>query len=86
MNNTTIVGVIASIFTGVSLLPQLVKIIKEKNAGDISAMMLTVLFIGLGIWIYYGFLIKDWIIMISNSISLLINSGIMILTLKYKNR
>lgn len=40
MENTTIIGIVASIFTGISLLPQLLKLAKEKKASDISMLML----------------------------------------------
>lgn len=84
MDFITLIGVLASIGTGTSLVPQLVKIIKEKKAGDISLLMLAVLFAGLGLWIYYGCLKKDWVIIVSNSFSLLVNSCIVVLTIRYK--
>ncbi len=86
MEFITIVGLIASIFTGVSLLPQLIKIIKEKKAEAISLGMLAVLFIGLCGWVYYGILKEDWIIIISNSFSLLVNLLICIFSIKYKKK
>jgi MtN3 and saliva related transmembrane protein len=83
MNFTSVIGISASVFTALSLLPQLVKMMKEKKSDDISIGMLIVLLIGLGLWIYYGFLIKDWIIIISNSFSLIINLVTIGLSLKY---
>ena len=35
-DQTQLIGIIAGICTGVSLLPQLIKIIKDKKADDIS--------------------------------------------------
>lgn len=84
MNLTSIIGVAASIGTGTSLLPQLIKMIKEKKSQDISYMMLAVLFVGLSLWTYYGFLKQDWIIIISNAFSLIINLLIVILSIKFK--
>ncbi len=86
MEFVTIVGLIASIFTGISLIPQLVKIIKEKKAEAISLGMLAVLFVGLCGWVYYGILKEDWIIIISNSFSLLVNIMICIFSIKYKKK
>jgi MtN3 and saliva related transmembrane protein len=83
-NIVTIIGILASIFTGVSLLPQLVKLIKEKKAENVSFMMLLVLFVGLSFWVTYGILKNDYIIIVSNSFSLLVNLMTCILTLKYK--
>jgi len=84
MNTVTIVGLVASVCTGMSLVPQLIKLIKEKKASDISVYMLVILFVGVGCWVFYGFLKKDWIIIISNSFSFVINMALTILTLKYK--
>ena len=84
MDFNTIVGVFASVFTAASLLPQLYKLLKEKKAEDISLGMLAVLFIGLALWIYYGILLNDWIIIISNAFSLLVNTTLAIVAMKYK--
>ena len=84
MDKITIVGVVASILTAVSLLPQLIKIIKEKKAEDVSLAMLLILLAGLTMWIFYGFMIEDKIIIFSNIFSVLINVAVLILTLIYK--
>ena len=84
MNRVTIVGLVASVCTGLSLVPQLIKLIKEKKASDISVYMLVILFAGVGCWVVYGFLKKDWIIIISNSFSFVVNMALTILTIKYK--
>ena len=84
MNTVTIVGLVASVCTGLSLVPQLIKLIKEKKASDISVYMLVILFAGVGCWVVYGVLKKDWIIIISNSFSFVVNMALTILTIKYK--
>jgi MtN3 and saliva related transmembrane protein len=84
MSTTTLIGIGASAFTAVSMLPQLFKIIKEKKAENISLLMLAVLFTGLVLWIVYGIKKDDLIIIIANSFSLFINGIIFCLTLKYK--
>jgi MtN3 and saliva related transmembrane protein len=85
MSIETLVGIGASVFTATSLLPQLIKLIKEKEAQGVSVAMLVVLFTGLALWIWYGFLKSDWIIIISNSFALIINFVIGALTIRYKN-
>ena len=86
MEFTTIIGLIASIFTSISLVPQLFKMVKEKKAQSISFPMLLSLFIGLSFWVYYGFLLNNYILIISNAFSLLINICVMLLNIKYKDR
>jgi len=82
----TLVGIVASIGTAMSMVPQLTKLIKEKKAENISMNMLLVLFLGVGCWIVYGVLKKDWIIIISNTFSLVINVLLTVLAMKYKKK
>ena len=81
-----IIGISASVFTAIASIPQLLKLIKEKKADDISSIMLLVLIAGLGLWIYYGFLKKDWILIIANSFSFLLNSSLLTLAFIYKGK
>jgi MtN3 and saliva related transmembrane protein len=83
---TNIVGISAGIFTAVSLLPQIVKIIKEKKARDISLFYLVVLFLGLVLWTYYGVLKKDVPIIATNAFSLLLNITMIVLGMIYKHK
>ena len=83
-SQTEIVGIAAGICTSTSLLPQLIKIFKHKKAEDISLFYLIILFIGLGLWIWYGILRVDLPIMVTNGFSLVINGMIIILGIKYK--
>lgn len=84
MELMTLVGVAASAFTATSLLPQLVKLVKEKKAEGISEIMLSVLLAGLVLWIYYGALKNDLIIIVSNAFAVLVNVTTFFLTLYFK--
>ncbi len=79
-----IVGIVAGIFTSVSMLPQLIKTFKKKKSEEISVLMLLVLDTGIAAWIYYGILRKDDPIIFTNAFSLLINFSLLILHFKYK--
>lgn len=83
MNITQIVGIAAGILTAISMLPQLIKIVKEKKAGDVSITMLLVLMAGLATWIAYGILRNDWPIIVTNCFSLLVSITTAILRVKY---
>lgn len=73
----TIIGVIASVFTTLAVLPQVYKVIRTKSADDISLQMFVCLLIGVGSWTVYGILKVDWAIIITNGLSFIFN-GIMI--------
>jgi MtN3 and saliva related transmembrane protein len=81
---TNYVGLGAGICTSVSLLPQLIKIIREKKAEDLSYFMLGILLVGLGGWIWYGILKKDLPIILTNSFSFLVNILVIIFTIRFK--
>ncbi|HUC82563.1 MAG TPA: SemiSWEET transporter [Flavisolibacter sp.] len=87
MDLTQIVGLFAGICTASSLLPQLIKTVKEKKAEDISKVMLLVLMTGVATWVVYGVMRNDLPIIITNSFSLLLNIVMIVLRIKYgKNR
>lgn len=80
----TLIGIVASMLTALSLIPQLIKLVREKKSEDISVTMLLVLLSGLGLWVYYGTLKEDLIIIISNSVAFLINSVTLFFCIRYK--
>lgn len=79
-----IIGLTAGIFTSISLLPQLIKIIKHKKAEDISLFYLVILFVGLALWVWYGTIRDDMPIIVTNGFSLVINGLVIILGIRYK--
>lgn len=83
MDWTQAIGLFAGICTASSLLPQLIKTIREKKAEDISKLMLFILMTGVATWVVYGILRNDLPIIITNSFSLLLNICMVILRLKY---
>jgi MtN3 and saliva related transmembrane protein len=83
MNWTQVVGLFAGICTASSLLPQLIKTIKEKKAEDISKAMLFVLMTGVATWVVYGILRNDMPIIITNAFSLLLNITMIVLRYRY---
>lgn len=84
MNWTQIIGLSAGVLTACSLLPQVIKTLKEKQAEDVSLVMLFVLQAGLILWIVYGIKRSDLPIIATNSFSLLVNIVMVILRMKYR--
>lgn len=81
-----IVGFAAGVFTGISMLPQLIKIIKEKKAEEVSSFMITILLTGLALWVYYGILKSEWPIIITNAFSFLVSSLVLVFKLHYRKK
>lgn len=84
MNITSVIGLTAGILTASSLLPQLIKTIKEKKADEISIGMLIILLAGISLWIVYGIKKDDFPIIATNAFSLLLNIVMIFLRIKYK--
>ena len=83
-NQTEIIGLAAGICTSISLLPQLIKLVKHKKAEDISLFYLIILFVGLALWIWYGFHRDDIPIIVTNGFSLVLNGIVIVLGIRYK--
>lgn len=83
-SHSEIIGLAAGICTSVSLLPQLIKLVKHKKAEDISLFYLIILFVGLALWMWYGFLRDDIPILVTNGFSLVLNGIVIVLGIRYK--
>lgn len=79
-----VLGLVAGGITSVAMMPQLIKVIKEKNAEDISVVMLLVLITGLSLWVWYGILQNELPIILSNSFSVLVNITLLICCMMFK--
>jgi MtN3 and saliva related transmembrane protein len=86
MDWTQVIGLAAGVCTATSLIPQVVKTIREKKAEDVSLAMLLVLATGIVLWIVYGIKKNDLPIIATNAFSLLVNITMVILGLKYKKK
>ncbi len=78
------VGIAAGTCTSISLVPQLIKVIKEKKAKNISLFMLFILLAGVSTWVWYGILREDYPIIITNGFSLIIDCLIIYFSIKHK--
>jgi len=81
---TQIIGIVAGICTGISLLPQLIKILREKKDLGLSLFYLIVLLAGLILWVIYGILRKDVPIIATNVLSLVLNVATITANTYYK--
>ncbi|PJJ66557.1 SemiSWEET transporter [Chryseobacterium geocarposphaerae] len=85
MIDENILGIAAGTLTSVSMLPQLIKVIREKNVDDLSWVMILVLILGLSLWVWYGFRKDELPIILSNAFAILVNGTLFICYLLYKN-
>ena len=84
MDTITIIGLIAALFTTVSLLPQLIKVYKTQSTKDISTGMFTLFGVGVLLWFVYGVFVNDLPIMVANSLAFIQATVILYFKAKYK--
>jgi MtN3 and saliva related transmembrane protein len=84
MDTITIIGLVAALFTTISLLPQIFKVYKTKSTKDISTGMFTLFGSGVFLWFIYGVFVKDLPIIIANSLAFIQAMVILIFKVKYK--
>ncbi|PWN64941.1 hypothetical protein C1631_020155 [Chryseobacterium phosphatilyticum] len=84
--DVNVLGIIAGFLTSVSMIPQLVKVIKEKNVEDISLVMLLVLISGLSLWVWYGIKKDEMPIILSNGFAVLVNISLLICYFIYNKK
>jgi MtN3 and saliva related transmembrane protein len=60
------VGGIAAILASLSYLPQLRRAWPRGSTGDLSLWTLVALTLGLGLWVVYGALRHDWVLVCAN--------------------
>ncbi|MEO8238146.1 MAG: SemiSWEET transporter [Flavobacterium sp.] len=73
MNYIDLIGLFGGICVTVSVIPQIIKVWKTKKVKAISLLTFSILTFGIMVWIIYGILKNDWPIIITNSVSFLLN-------------
>ncbi|CAA7197378.1 MULTISPECIES: SemiSWEET transporter [Chryseobacterium] len=84
--NENILGITAAILTSASMLPQLIKILKNKNVDDLSWITLLILIVGVSLWVWYGIIKDELPIILSNAFSALINITLLIFYIIFRNK
>jgi len=82
----TFIGLLATVFTVASTLPQIKKALNTKDTEDVSIRFLLVLIAGLSLWVFYGIGRADIVIVIGNSIGVSLNVFMLILKVKYSRQ
>jgi MtN3 and saliva related transmembrane protein len=86
MEIKTIIGISAGLLTAVSSIPQIVKILKDKKAQAVSPVMFFVLLAGNLLWCWYGALLSELPIILTNAFSAVCDVVMIILNYKYSKK
>ncbi len=79
------VGGSAAVLTMFSFVPQIVKIVRTRSCRDVSILTLLQLSAGVTLWIIYGIMRADRIIILANVITLSSLGVIMYLRHRFRN-
>jgi MtN3 and saliva related transmembrane protein len=70
MDYVIMLGLAAGAMTTGSTIPQILKIIQSKSSRDVSTMFFLIMAGGMLLWLVYGIMRSDLVIVLWNSISL----------------
>ena len=81
-----VVGTVAALCSMTSFAPQIAKIWRDRDAGEISLAMYLVTVAGFCLWIGYGVLIASWPVAVSNTICLGMSGAVLALKWRFSRR
>jgi MtN3 and saliva related transmembrane protein len=84
-NTVEILGLVAAVFTTSAFVPQVYKTWKAKSAKDLSLTMFLVFFIGVLLWLVYGYMIQSLSVVLANSVTAFLALILISFKLRYKN-
>ena len=85
MSGVDILGYLAGAVTALTFLPQVLKTAKDRSAKDISLLMFVIAAVNEVMWIVYGALLNNWVIILTNSIVLAMSLTMIFLKFRYSN-
>ncbi len=84
MTGVDILGYSAGAITSLTFLPQVIKTWKVKSAKDISLLMFVIAAVNEVMWIAYGILLDNWVIILTNIIVLSMALTMIYFKLRFK--
>ena len=78
-----LIGILATFFSLWSTVPQIRKSLRTKKTDDVSKWLIMCLIGGLSLWVLYGILKTDIIIIVANAIGVSLNSYLLFLKWKF---
>lgn len=80
---TTLLGLAAAALTTAANVPQVIKCFRTRETSDISLGMILTLGSGLALWVGYGLMQSDMVIVIANATAFLLSASLLALKLRH---
>jgi MtN3 and saliva related transmembrane protein len=78
-----IIGTVAGILVLLSFIPQIIKAYKTKKMYDMSAHLMSLIASGMFLWVIYGFIRSDPVIIGTNAAGFALNITLLVMKLRY---
>ncbi|NJN41526.1 MAG: hypothetical protein HC811_04075 [Flammeovirgaceae bacterium] len=87
MNTIELVGHFGALLSSITFIPQVYRTWQTRSAGDLSLLMLFIVFTSTIVWLVYGFALTLWPVIVANSIIFLLSALLIIFKFRYgRNR
>lgn len=86
MSTAEILGYAAGAMTAFTFLPQVIKTWQSKSAKDISMNMFLIAFTNEIMWLVYGVLLDNWVIISTNAVMLVMSAIMIWLKIRYNHQ
>jgi len=77
------VGYFAASCTTLAFLPQALKVLREKETRSLSLGMYVLFTLGIGLWLAYGLLKGDTVIILANAVTIVFSLAILVTKIRY---
>jgi len=81
MNFAEIVGAAAAILTTSAFVPQAAKVVRTRDTGAISLAMYSLFTTGVALWLAYGVMTQQWMIIGANAVTIVFAAVILAMKL-----
>jgi MtN3 and saliva related transmembrane protein len=84
MEIDTLVGISAALLTMSSFVPQIIRAVRTRSMVDVSVYLMPLFITGFSLWVVYGFMHNDPVIIGSNLAGISFNAALLFLKGRYR--
>ncbi|MDD5439394.1 MAG: SemiSWEET transporter [Candidatus Omnitrophica bacterium] len=79
-----IIGGAAATLTTLSFIPQVIRLYRTKDSRSISMTTFLVFGLGVSLWLAYGIIIRDIVIILANAVTIVLTAMIVVMKVLYR--
>lgn len=78
-----VIGYLAGFCTTLSFVPQVVRAWRTRQTDDLAWGWLIIFQLGLALWLVYGVILRNWPMILANSITMSLCTALMLMKVRY---